>query len=230
MYFHYQDLARLYFQGDISMQYFWESVRIHLPITPIYKIDLPKAPCMVIANHPLQTAETGLSTSSLGYLKGYNYLNTDTLWFPMIREIVIHSVLHRPITTLVRPLGYDTALSELGCLPLPPENGVEHTAYYFRKRPYLSCCLYPEGGFNKLSSTFHKGLYYIAKNVGYTSLMCLIVDPWLGLGKRNRVVVSHVESIPDLEDDTEVSEWIGKIQTWYISQITTLYKSFQIEI
>ncbi|MFB6225387.1 MAG: hypothetical protein ABEI13_02925, partial [Candidatus Paceibacteria bacterium] len=88
---------------------------------------------MVIANHPLQTAETALHTSSLGYVKGYNYLNMDILWFPLIREIIMHSILQKPFTTLVRPLGYDTALNELGCLPLPPENGVDHTAYYFRQ-------------------------------------------------------------------------------------------------
>ncbi|MFB6225386.1 MAG: hypothetical protein ABEI13_02920, partial [Candidatus Paceibacteria bacterium] len=92
------------------------------------------------------------------------------------------------------------------------------------------CVLYPEGGFNRLSHTFRKGLYYIAKNVGYTSLVCVIIDPWLGLGRRNQIIVSRVLSIPNLSNDAEVADWVGALQRWYISQVTPLYTSFQIEV
>ncbi|PSO44089.1 MAG: hypothetical protein BRC23_02000 [Parcubacteria group bacterium SW_4_49_11] len=228
MYEQYQILHRQYFDGDLSVEALLFHVGNLLSVEVNQTIEFPDEPCMIISNHPKCDPRAGLQTRNLGSLKGHNYYQHNTLWFPTIREIVMQHIIPRPFKTLARPIGYDIGMQELGCLLLPPGHGVTHTTHYLKRRPHLSCLIYPEGGFNRLfSQSFRNGFYHIARNVGYAYIVWLIIDPILGLYRRNRVTAMCVEPVPHLPESTQ--SWVTHVQNRYIANTNQLYQEFNLE-
>lgn len=227
-YEYYQNLHKCYFERHINVNDLVKELQRILPISVEKNFSLPDEPIMIISNHPILEENSGLSTKKLGNLKGFNYLNTNTLWFPSIRESLLQYALKIPFVTIIRPIGYDIATDELGCLCLEGSNGVNQIINFLNKEDNLSCLLYPEGGFNKLDTCFRRGFYFIAKRRNYRYLLKLIIDPILGLNLRNNIIFAELELIPSLTTSKEIQEFVIQTKDWYKSHTYYLYKQFNL--
>lgn len=227
-YCYYHNIHKKYFDDLIDIKKLINELQRILPIQIDKNLSLPNEPIMIIANHPILEESSALNTMRIGILKGFNYLGNDQVWFPSIREALMQYALNLEFVTIIRPIGYDIALNEMGCLCVKNGNGVVEISNFLNHNKELSCLIYPEAGFNKLDYCFKKGFYYIAKNRGFKYLLNLVVDPVLGIHSRNRIVFQELEKIPNLTDNSSVEKWVDQKREWYKETTYDLYKEFNL--
>jgi len=227
-YSYYHNLHQEYFNDLIDAKKLITELQRILPIQIEKPFSLPEEAIMIISNHPILEENSALNTKGIGSLKGFNYLGKNEVWFPSIRESLMQYALNIPLVTIIRPIGYDIATNEIGCLSVQNGNGVVEISNFLNRNKDLSCLIYPEAGFNKLDHCFRKGFYYIAKMRRYKYLLKLVVDPILGINSRNKIVFQELELIPDLDDNTYIEKWVDNTREWYKTITYNLYKEFKL--
>lgn len=196
----YLDISYRYFHDEISIEELYEKIEHIIPIEAD-EIDLPaNERIMLIANHPAASDSLSLPAEQISGLKGGNYRNFPSFWFPIVRQTLLRKAFgERRFLTLAYDIGWRRAMQEMSHL-LMSHKGTgrcQRIISCMEKEKDCSLVIFPEGGVRNLE-IFHTGFFYIACALDIKYLVVGTFTPLLSLEEKNKFKIIYTENIDTL--------------------------------
>lgn len=196
----YLEVSHQYFRGEISIDQLYEQLKEFISI----QTDIVNLPAdervMLIANHPAAEDALSLPAKDISGLKGGNYRNFPSFWFPVVRQLLLKEAMReRNFLTLAYDIGWRESLQEMGHLLINHSGSgrCQKIISCMQKEKDCSLVVFPEGGVRNLE-IFHTGFFYIACALEIRYLVVGSFSPLLSLEGKNEFRIIHTEDMNPL--------------------------------
>lgn len=199
----YQELSVGYFNEHISVLELTDALKEGVSME-VENAPFPDERIMLITNHPRADDDLSLPAEEISGLKGGNTKNFPDFWFPIVRQTMLLEALgHREFSTVAFDIGWKVAMEEMGHILIDPNGqGRCQEVISWVNGAQKSLAFFPEGGARDVEF-FHRGFYYIARELGIKRLVLGAFSPVLSLQGENILRILHTENMDFSEKNVD---------------------------